>query len=103
MDKLDEAIANTAYVLDCLRALRDILETGDCNNCGVKDCVYKPAPGQVVRYNCPFYQRVVKKQSIVTNAKKFKEVFGYDFQDAFGALGCSEWLDDEYKKGKQYE
>lgn len=40
---------------------------------------------------------------IVTNAMKFKEVFGYDFQDAFGALGCSKWLDDEYEKGKQYE
>lgn len=43
------------------------------------------------------------KHPIVTNAMKFKEVFGYDFQDAFGALGCSEWLDDEYKKGKRYE
>ncbi len=40
---------------------------------------------------------------IITNAMKFKEVFGYDFQDAFGALGCSEWLDDEYEKGKQYD
>jgi len=44
-----------------------------------------------------------KKHPVVTNAMKFKEVFGYDFQDAFGALGCSEWLDDEYEKGKQYE
>lgn len=44
-----------------------------------------------------------KEHPVVTNAMKFKEVFGYDFQDAFGALGCSEWLDDEYKKGKQYE
>ena len=43
------------------------------------------------------------KHPVMTNAMKFKEVFGYDFQDAFGALGCSEWLDDEYKKGKQYE
>lgn len=44
-----------------------------------------------------------KEHPVVTNAMKFKEVFGYDFQDAFGALGCSEWLDDEYEKGKQYE
>ena len=56
MGKLDKAIAETAYILDCLRTLRDILETGDCNNCGAKDCVYKPAPGQIVRYNCPFYK-----------------------------------------------
>lgn len=40
---------------------------------------------------------------VITNAMKFKEVFGYDFQDAFGALGCSEWLDDKYEKGKQYD
>lgn len=44
-----------------------------------------------------------KEHPIVTNAMKFKEIFGYDFQDAFGALGCSEWLDDEYERGKQYE
>lgn len=56
MDKLDNAIADTAYVLDCLRVLRDILETGDCNSCRT-DCVYKPKPGQMVRYNCPFYRK----------------------------------------------
>ena len=55
MDKLDNAIANTAYILDCLRALRSIYKTGDCNNCGAKGCVYKPEVGQMVRYNCPFY------------------------------------------------
>ena len=44
-----------------------------------------------------------KEHPVMTNAMKFKEVFGYDFQDAFGALGCSEWLDDEYEKGKRYE
>ena len=56
MDKLSEAIANTAYILDCLRNLRSIYETGDCNNCGIKAmCKVKPIPGQMVRYNCPFY------------------------------------------------
>ena len=57
MDKLDNAIANTAYILDCLRNLRSIYETGDCNNCGAKDCIYKPRVGQMVRYNCPFYKK----------------------------------------------
>lgn len=55
MDKLDNAIADTAYVLDCLRALRSIYETGDCNNCRKKRCLYKPKVGQMVRYNCPHY------------------------------------------------
>lgn len=108
MDKLDNAIANTAYILDCLRALRSMCECGNCNNCGAKDCEHKPRVGQIVRYNCPLYvkdgdEKRAKEHPIVTNAMKFKEVFGYDFQDAFGALGCSEWLDDEYMKGKQYD
>jgi hypothetical protein len=56
MGKLDDAIANTAYVLDCLRCLRNILETGDCNNCrSSSTCNVRPKPGQMVRYNCPFY------------------------------------------------
>lgn len=57
MDKLDNAIADTAYIFDCLRALRSIYETGDCNNCRTKRCIYKPKPGQMVRYNCPFYEK----------------------------------------------
>lgn len=57
MDKLNNAIADTAYILDCLRALRSIYETGDCNNCEAKDCGYKPRVGQMVRYNCPFYEK----------------------------------------------
>ena len=58
MDKLSEAIANTAYILDCLRNLKSIYETGDCNNCEI-EVVYKvkPKPGQMVRYNCPFYEK----------------------------------------------
>ena len=52
--KIDETIARAAYILDSLRALREIQETGSCNDCMVK-CIYRPKPGQMVRYNCPFY------------------------------------------------
>lgn len=56
MSMLDDAIADVAYILDCLRALRKIYETGDCNNCGISGlCKVKPGVGQMVRYNCPFY------------------------------------------------
>ena len=56
MSKLDDAIANTAYILDSLMALRNIQECGCCNNCGAaRICKVKPKAGQVVRYNCPFY------------------------------------------------
>ena len=55
---LNEMIASVAYLLDTLRAYRNIIESGDCNRCGVsKECKYKPKPGQLVRYNCPFYER----------------------------------------------
>lgn len=56
MSKLDDAIANTAYILDSLMALRNIQECGCCNDCGiVKICNVKPKVGQIVRYNCPFW------------------------------------------------
>lgn len=56
MSKLDEAIANIAYIYDSLIALRRIYETGCCNDCGIKNqCKHVPKVGQMVRYNCPFY------------------------------------------------
>ena len=58
MSRLDETIADVAYILDCLRALRNIYDTGDCNECGIKKtCKYIPKPGKMVRYNCPFYEK----------------------------------------------
>ena len=45
------------YLYDCLSALKNIHETGDCNNCTHKNCGYLPEVGQMVRYNCPFYQK----------------------------------------------
>ena len=56
MSRLDEAIASVAYILDCLMAYRNMIETGDCNSCKNQDCVWKPKPGQLVRYNCPHYK-----------------------------------------------
>jgi hypothetical protein len=58
MSKLDDAISNTAYILDSLMALRDIQECGCCNSCGIaKICKVKPKAGQMVRYNCPILNR----------------------------------------------
>jgi hypothetical protein len=56
MSNFDNAIKDVAYILDSLMALRNIHQTGSCNECGaVKTCEYAPKPGQMVRYNCPFY------------------------------------------------
>ena len=56
MNRLDEIIVNTATTLDCLRLLRDIEKSGNCNSCSVKNhCRFLPEYGERVRYNCPFY------------------------------------------------
>ena len=61
MRRLDGAISDVAYILDCLQALRNITETGNCNECGKKwECEYVPRPGQQVRYNCPHFERMVR-------------------------------------------
>lgn len=57
MSRLDEAIDEMIYITDCLRALRDIWETGrDCNTCDIsRECKYVPYLGQQTRYNCPLW------------------------------------------------
>lgn len=57
MSRLDDAISQMAYILDSLMALRNIQECGCCNDCRVSAvCPYKPQIGQMVRYNCPFWE-----------------------------------------------
>ena len=61
MSRLDEAIADVAYILDVLTAHREIVRSGCCNDCEKRrTCEYVPDPGQLVRYNCPFYERTNK-------------------------------------------
>ena len=56
MGKLDDTISQVAYILDCLRALREIQKSGSCNDCKHNMlCQYTPKLGDLVRYNCPFY------------------------------------------------
>lgn len=58
MSRLDKSIADVAYICDALMAYRNIVDSGDCNRCGKKKtCEYIPKVGQLVRYNCPFYER----------------------------------------------
>lgn len=61
MSRLDDTIANVAYILDTLIAYRNIVETGNCNTCKNKDCRWKPKPGQLVRYNCHHYKAEEKE------------------------------------------
>ena len=59
MSRIDDTIADVAYILDTLMAYRNIIKTGCCNSCRMArtgSCPYLPKPGQQVRYNCPFYK-----------------------------------------------
>ena len=57
MSRLDDAISEVAYILDTLMAYRNIVQTGNCNECKKKkECKYAPKAGQMVRYNCPFFK-----------------------------------------------
>lgn len=59
--RLDDVIGNIAYILDTLRAYKEIENSGGCNECGKRPaCEYAPKLGQLVRYNCPFYEREAK-------------------------------------------
>lgn len=62
-DRLNKAISDIAYILDSLILLRQIHQTGDCNICKNRDCGYMPKPGQMVRYNCPFYKAKSEAES----------------------------------------
>lgn len=65
MNKLDDLIAQKAYELDCLRSYRDIIKSGDCNNCKfLKDCNIKPKTGQMVRYNCYQYKWMFDNEEV---------------------------------------
>ena len=56
IDRLNNTISDVAYILDSLRDLKQIYQSGCCNSCTNRDCGYLPKPGQMVRYNCPFYK-----------------------------------------------
>lgn len=56
MNRLDDVIADVAYILDTLMVYRNITDTGNCNSCKNKNCQWKPKPGQIMRYNCPHYK-----------------------------------------------
>lgn len=72
MNRLDRAISDVAYILDTLMAYRNVVATGCCNDCTKRiKCEYAPKPGQMVRYNCPFYSGL--SEATPLDDKKFYE------------------------------
>ena len=56
MSRLDDAISEVKYILDCLQTYRRITQYGNCNSCGNKECEWKTKWGDDVRWNCPHYK-----------------------------------------------
>lgn len=44
------------YVADCIRYTQNVQSYNNCNNCGKKNCEYKPDWGKQVRINCPLWE-----------------------------------------------
>lgn len=57
MSRLDDVVSDVTYVKFCLETFRDIVRSGCCNDCAKVNCQYRPKPGQLVRYNCPFHEK----------------------------------------------
>ena len=56
MSRLDDTISEVAYILEALKAYRNIVQSGNCNTCDNRDCKWKPKLGQFIRYNCPHFK-----------------------------------------------
>lgn len=45
-----------------LKALKEIWDSGDCNDCRNGQCEWRPKLGQLVRFNCPHYVGVANEE-----------------------------------------
>lgn len=52
---LQELEAEHRQKAEWLKALKEIWDSGDCNDCRNGQCEWKPKLGQLVRFNCPHY------------------------------------------------
>lgn len=61
--RLDNIIKEKEYDLQLLKLLKEVIESGDCNICKIKEkCEYAPEIGELVRYNCPLFVSKRKKK-----------------------------------------
>lgn len=53
--RCEECAAEHRQLAEWLKALKEIWDSGDCNDCRNGQCEWKPKLGQLVRFNCPHY------------------------------------------------
>lgn len=56
VENLQEIAGVLHKLADIVRAYDDIKSLHDCNDCGKRDCQYRPLLGQMVRINCPLWE-----------------------------------------------
>ena len=59
---LQELEAEHRQMAEWLKALKEIWNSGDCNDCRNGQCEWKPKLGQLVRFNCPHYVGVANEE-----------------------------------------
>lgn len=55
IDSCLECAKEHRQLAEWLKALKEIWDSGDCNDCRNGQCEWKPKLGHLVRYNCPHY------------------------------------------------
>lgn len=60
--KCRECANEHRQLAEWLKALKEIWDSGDCNDCRNGQCEWKPRLGQLVRFNCPHYVGVANKE-----------------------------------------
>lgn len=55
--RISDMAKDAADAIDNQQAFIDLIGTlPTCNECGVRECLYRPGLGQTVRYNCPLFR-----------------------------------------------
>ena len=55
--KREEIISYIINICDLARLGARVIRQNNCNDCGKKDCEYRPELGGSVRWNCPLWER----------------------------------------------
>ena len=61
-DFCDSCASEHRQLADWLKALKEIWDSGDCNDCRNGQCEWKPKLGHLVRYNCPHYVGIANEE-----------------------------------------
>lgn len=58
-EKSNNIIVALNYIIESVRFREKMRDTHNCNDCGApKGCMYRPAWGQPVRWNCPHWKEM---------------------------------------------